>query len=136
MCTAGSSNAWMYKDCWEQCEGDKCNDNLDISKNFESSGQAVDECYTCTHEEIGFGLENSPIVDQMNCKEEPTEITKTKCMSWARAGCFIGDSVQLSEEGNDIVNVYRGCSSFDQTQQICSALTLGDSWKFLKSKKF
>ena len=127
MCTSGSSNAWLYKDCWEQCDGDKCNDNLDITKNFAPpSGQpSMEECYTCTYEEIGFDLETSPIVDQLNCKEAPTELTKSACPSWAKAGCFVGDSVQLSEEGDDIVNVYRGCSSFYTTDdQICSALTL------------
>jgi len=57
--------------------------------------------------------------------EAPTEITKATCPSWAKAGCFVGDAVQLDEAGNDIVNIYRGCSSFYSTDdQICSGLTL------------
>ena len=124
MCTSGQSNAWLYKDCWEQCSEDKCNDNLDITRNFAPpSGQpAMDECYTCTHEEIGFGF---GIIDELNCKEEPTESSKQTCPSWARAGCFVGDSVQLTGDGSDVVNVYRGCSSFyTSEEQICSDLTL------------
>ena len=70
----------------------------------------MDECHTCQFEEIGLNLDDSPIVDQDNCKESPTEITKVKCPSWARTGCFVGDSVQLSDDGNDIVNIYRHSS--------------------------
>jgi hypothetical protein len=80
-CMASSSNAWSVKDCWETCEGEKCNVGIDsIVKNFAppSGSPTVDECYTCSFEEIGAPITNNPIVDQNNCKEKPTELTKTK----------------------------------------------------------
>merc|ERR1711868_192555 len=63
--------------------------------------------------------------DQTNCKEQPTEITKVKCPSWARHACFVGDGVQKDDGNNEFVNVYRGCSSFDldTDEEICSAFT-------------
>ena len=27
-CIMSQSNAWIFKDCWEQCTTEKCNDNL------------------------------------------------------------------------------------------------------------
>jgi len=129
LCTGGASNAWMYKDCWDQCYTDSCNNDLEISKNFAPpSGQPkVTNCHTCHHEEIasdGMPSWDPEIPDIYNCKENPSNITMVDCPVWAQAGCFVGDGVQQGEDGNEIVNVYRGCSSFYIEDQICSGLTL------------
>ena len=126
-CMAGQSNAWMYKDCWESCEGDKCNDNMNIDRNFKpGNGQEpIHECYSCTLEEITSG---NPVNDQYNCKDKPAEQTKRSCPTWAQSGCFVGDGVQKSDDDSDVVNIYRGCSSFyTEEATICSTLTIDTS---------
>ena len=60
-----------------------------------AGNENVAECHTCAHEEMHNGIPDFDILpDQTNCKEEPTEITKVKCPSWARHACFVGDGVQ------------------------------------------
>lgn len=62
---------FLIEDCWEHCEGKLCNDNLDISKNFQPGPgeDSVTECHTCKHEEIIDGqVSDIEIEDFYDCK--------------------------------------------------------------------
>jgi len=98
-CITGSSNAWIYKDCWESCDGNLCNDNMNIEHNFAPTDghQPIEECFSCTFEELG--AEWMPEVDFENCKEAPNESTKMACPNWAKVGCFVADGVQKNDDG-------------------------------------
>ena len=65
------ANVFLLEDCWEHCEGKLCNDNLDISKNFQPGPgeDSVTECHTCKHEEIIDGqVSDIEIEDFYDCK--------------------------------------------------------------------
>ena len=100
-----------------------CNDNLNIAKNFapENGTDAVNECYTCSFESIGT---NNPLDDEMGCLEDPIEDSIRECPEWAQLGCFVGDGVQKNVDGDESVNVHRGCSSFVLEEQLCGSLTI------------
>ena len=34
LCQSTGSKAWQNIDCWQHCEGELCNDNLDIAKVY------------------------------------------------------------------------------------------------------
>ncbi|CAG5088632.1 Oidioi.mRNA.OKI2018_I69.PAR.g11906.t2.cds [Oikopleura dioica] len=123
LCTERVTNGWLEKDCWEHCYDDMCNDNLNIAKNFapEDGTEAVTECYTCSYESIGT---NNPLDDEIGCLENPIEDSIQKCPEWAQLGCFVGDGVQKNVEGDESVNVHRGCSSFVLQEQLCGSLTI------------
>ena len=69
----------------------------------------------------------------MNCTNNPIKESEVTCPNWASSGCFVGDTVIRDTEyegpnGNDLVKVTRGCSSFSEglwgAMQMCSTLSV------------
>ena len=121
-CETSISNGWAMKDCYSTCKGSLCNNDLSIADRL--SDKIVSECYSCKFNEFTAGNHSDP----MNCKVEPSDETIQSCPVWASAACFVADAVVKTEQDDDLVNIFRGCSTFgaDLFGELlkCSTLTV------------
>ena len=121
-CVTSITNGWAAKECYTNCKGTLCNDDLDVADLLTEN--LVAECYNCRFNEITGN--NHDDVEQ--CKESPIEETKTDCPRWARSACFVADTVVKEDDGSDLVAIYRGCSAFTEEQfgsmMKCSSITV------------
>ena len=121
-CETSIANGWAMKDCYTTCEGALCNKDLEVANLL--SEQNVAECYSCKFTELSGSAHN----DTMDCKTSPSEETIQACPIWASSACFVADAVVKDEEGDDLVNIYRGCSTFSPDQfgpmMKCSTITV------------
>ena len=99
----------MIEDCWEHCEGKLCNDNLDISKNFQPGPgeDSVTECHTCKHEEIIDGqvsdIERHALASKF---AEVLPIVLESCARFLERPCMIKE-VELVEIRSDDIRERR-----------------------------
>ena len=106
-CDFGESPRIMYKDCFDSCEGNGCNDNLDVAEQLNESNHKQDSCVTCTYIET----ENGDVQGNYNCPDSPTDEMKKSCPVYANAACFTGSAIH-NANGEELEEVYKGCSTF------------------------
>jgi len=105
-CTSGETSNIKYKDCLLSCNGDGCNNNMNVGDKFIGSYQET-ECYSCRYVEKDDGEVNG----NQFCPDGAPELI-TPCPNYANAACYTGASAH-NFEGKRVDEVYKGCSSFE-----------------------
>ena len=101
-CSSGELTGIQYKDCASVCEGDSCNNNLEVEKLFarlDENGKPVElECYSCSSELDPNG--GGPgIGDNVPCYSNPgPEYIKT-CPVYANQACFFSKMLTGTTDG-------------------------------------
>ena len=102
---------YLAKSCNAACEGDLCNDGLDIEDYFAENN--VEECFTCTYGEFynGNALSNSNLYCTNPIADTGTVPTQ-KCPKYATAACFTAATWHYAANGDELEEDFKGCSAF------------------------
>jgi len=135
-CNNGASDRIMFKDCYEDCQASRCNNNLEVANKF---GGSQDSCYTCFYKEENDGS----ISGNVNCLNDPGADSKfgkgerktVECPEWAKEGCYTG-AAEHDYNGDWKLEVYKGCSSFKLDDLKTYEDTLEDGYTYSVTKNF
>jgi len=106
-CEEGFNERIKFKDCFEDCETSRCNNDMAVAEKFENGKQ--DTCEVCFYRENLDG----DVEGNYNCQDPDAIGTRDifTCPRWANVGCYTGTS-QTEMNGELLHEVARGCSSF------------------------
>ena len=112
-----------YKDCYNYCNGDGCNQNNDVESEFtrlDKFGNSIElTCYDFTmsydvmeHENITNNLDG---LENLNNRQR-------KCPNYANWGCFTGNftSREIQDDLGENLRpqINKGCSMFDLGHEV------------------
>jgi hypothetical protein len=104
-----------YKDCYESCYPSEangtaaCNNDLKVQDKFFMGPPLQQQCYTCKYIET----DNGDLEGQKECGSTPPDNWVMKsCPAYATAACYTGSAVHKDPNGNEVEEVYKGCSTF------------------------
>ena len=110
-CAEASSDRVMFKDCFDECDANACNNDLKVGLKFEDEdGYKQDNCHRCEYIEDDDGT----VKGNVNCPETPTDDMISSCHSWNNVACFTGTALHNANGSPDgeREEVYKGCSTF------------------------